>query len=86
MRIDRFIELASSTEQSLVNRACAALEKADIPVLIEHVEDLHQYGGKAAFRLLVPLEHSQRARRISASALTTMSAETAREWLNAIGA
>ena len=86
MDIGRFIELASTTEQNLVNRACAALENANIPVLIEHVDEQGQYGGQSAFRLLVPHQHSQRARRISASALTTMTAETAREWLSAIGA
>ena len=86
MEIDSFVELASTTEESLINRACTALENAKIPVLIEHIADMSQYGGRSAFRLLVPLRHSQRARRVSASALTTMTAQTARQWLQAIGA
>ncbi len=62
--MERFLILSTIKEQSLANRACAALENAGIPVMIEHVE-LRENGEKSqGFRLLVPSQYTQTAKRI----------------------
>ena len=69
MEVEKYVVLSTTSEVSLANRTCAALEKARIPVLIEHapmdINDTRRMG----YRILVPLRYSQAARRISDNAL-----------------
>lgn len=69
MEVEKYIVLGSTTEIVLANRTCAALENANIPVMIEHAEAAPGSKKKVAFRILVPLHYAQAARRISDNAL-----------------
>ncbi len=69
MEVEKYVVLSTTTELKLASRTCAALERANIPVLIEHEPSSGDQGGKLNYRILVPLRYSQAARRISDNAL-----------------
>ena len=63
--MDRFVVLITTTDQPLAERYCAALEEADIPVMLEHVE-IHDGTLRASgYRLMVPAQFSTAAHRIA---------------------
>jgi|GEM_PF-1845978 len=63
--MDRFVVLVTTTDQPLAERCCAALEEADIPVMLEHVE-IHDGTLRASgYRLMVPAQLSTAAHRIA---------------------
>ena len=59
--MESYVVLASFTDRQKANAACSALEKADIPVILEHVEIAERENHASMVRVLVPLEHVQRA-------------------------
>ncbi|NMC62195.1 MAG: hypothetical protein GYA55_03420 [SAR324 cluster bacterium] len=69
MEVEKYIILSTTSELALANKTCAALEKANIPVLIEHADAFIEEGKRLSYRILVPLRYSQAARRISDNAL-----------------
>jgi len=69
MEVEKYVILSTTTELTLANRTCAALERANIPVLIEHEPSNGRPGAKLNYKILVPLKYSQAARRISDNAL-----------------
>ena len=69
MEVEKYVILSTITELSLANKTCAALEKANIPVLIEHAPAAGREQGRMGYRILVPFRYSQAARRISDNAL-----------------
>ena len=63
--MDRFLVLITTTDQRHAEQVCAALEDANIPVMLEHVE-IHDGTLRASgYRLLVPSQYSQTARRLA---------------------
>ena len=66
---DRFLVLTTTFEQALADKACAALEDAGIPVILEHVQISERDSDNApykasGFRVLVPAPHTQAAMRL----------------------
>lgn len=59
-----YLVLITSTERSVVNRACNLLEESGIPVMIEHVELLDGPTRARSYRVLVPSEFAQTGMRI----------------------
>ena len=74
--MDKFILLTTTKERNAANRACAALEDAGIPVMIEHeatVEDVDQGEG---FRVLVPSQFTQAALKLTGAAASPLMMKT----------
>lgn len=70
--MERFVVLLTTTERTVANRACEGLEHAGIPVMLEHVE-IHDGATRASgYRLLVPSEATQAARRLTDSVATEL--------------
>ena len=53
-KIESFIVLTTVSDQQLANKLCAALEQADVPLLVEHVELIDQGRSRVGYRLLSP--------------------------------
>lgn len=66
--MERFLVLTTTTERHQASRACAALEDAGIPVMLEHVEINNDGGSASGFRLLVPAQFTQTAMRLVSAA------------------
>jgi hypothetical protein len=63
--MDRFLEVTVLTDKSVANRCCEALEDALIPLMLQHVQIEEQRATRNGYRLLVPSQFTQRARRIT---------------------
>lgn len=63
--MDKFILLTTTSERAVANRACAALEDAGIPVVIEHEENPADTDETAGFRVLVPAQFTQAAMKLT---------------------
>lgn len=63
--MEEFVVLTTTTDQHEANKTCSTLETAGIPVLTEHVEITEGSLRATGFRLLVPLQHAQAARKIT---------------------
>ena len=68
--MDDYVLVSRITEQPLANRACAALEDAGIPVMMEHVEIKNGPTRASSFRLLVPSQFTQTAQKVVNNAST----------------
>lgn len=64
MNDDHYILLTRISEQPLANKACAALENAGIPVMLEHVEVKSGATRASSYRLFVPSQFTQTAQRV----------------------
>jgi hypothetical protein len=64
MNNDHYILLTRISEQPLANKACAALENAGIPVMLEHVEVKNGGTRASSYRLFVPSQFTQTAQRL----------------------
>ncbi|MBN8549407.1 MAG: hypothetical protein J0M12_08845 [Deltaproteobacteria bacterium] len=64
MNDDHYILLTRISEQPLANKACAALENAGIPVMLEHVEVKSGATRASSYRLFVPSQFTQSAQRV----------------------
>lgn len=62
--MDHYVLLTRITEQPLANRACAMLEDAGIPVMLEHVEVTTGETRASSYRVFVPSQHTQSAQRL----------------------
>ena len=62
--MDRYQVLTTTTKQPFVNRASEALERAGIPLMVEHVEVNEDGGSAIGFRVLVPDQYTQSAMRL----------------------
>lgn len=60
--MEQFLVLATLTDNTEIDGMCDALERGDIPVMLEHVE-IEDSGGEIAsgVRVLVPSTFAQRA-------------------------
>lgn len=66
--MEQFVVVITTTDQPLADRACAALEDAGIPVMLEHVE-IHENNFRASgYRLMVPSQFVQSAQRLTRAA------------------
>lgn len=65
--MDHYVLLTRISEQPLANRACASLEDAGIPVMLEHVEVKSGSTRASNFRLFVPGQHVQAAQKLVSS-------------------
>jgi hypothetical protein len=63
--MERFLEVTVLTDRTTANRCCEALEDALIPLMLEHVAANENRRGTNGYRLLVPSQFTQRARRIA---------------------
>lgn len=63
--MERFVVLTSTSEQTLANRTCELLEDRGIPVMLEHREILNGAERASSYRLLVPIEFVQTARKLT---------------------
>ncbi len=63
--MERFVVLTSTTEQTLANKTCELLEDRGIPVMLEHREILNGKERASSYRLLVPIEFVQTAKRLT---------------------
>lgn len=68
--MDRFLVLTTTTERPFANKACALLEDAGIPVMMEHVEITQGNCRASGFKLLVPSQYTQTAMRLVDQAST----------------
>lgn len=66
--MDKFIHLTTIADRLIANRLCQSLEDAGIPVMLEHVDIIEHLQRASAFRLLVPTQLAQTARRLSEAA------------------
>ncbi len=62
--MDHYVLLTRISEQPVANRACASLEDAGIPVMLEHVEVTSGGTRASNFRLFVPDQHVQAAQKL----------------------
>ena len=62
--MEQFLVVTTTTEQNLADRACAALEEAGIPVMIEHIEIVDGKQRASGYRLLVPSQFTQTAMKV----------------------
>lgn len=62
--MDHYVLLTRISDQPLANKACAALEDAGIPVMLEHVEVTSGATRASSYRLFVPSQFTQTAQRL----------------------
>ncbi|MBX7143872.1 MAG: DUF2007 domain-containing protein [Oligoflexia bacterium] len=62
--MDQYLVLTTTTDQPLANSACALLEEAGIPLMLEHVELSRGARRACGYRLLVPQRYSHKAQRL----------------------
>lgn len=62
--MEQFLVLTTITEGALANTICAALEDANIPVMLEHIALRDEGTGTAGFRIMVPSHFRESAMRI----------------------
>ena len=74
--MDKFILLTTTTERTIANRACAALEDAGIPVMIEHEETSANAEDASGFRVLVPSQFTQAALKLTGAAASPFMVKT----------
>ena len=65
--MDKFIVLAVTKERVTANRACAALEDAGIPVMIEHEAVSSENVDEGGFKVLVPTQFTQAAMKLTSA-------------------
>lgn len=59
--------LVTLTDRALIDQVCAALESAEIAVLLEHVEIINSNVSASGVRILVPSHCTERAMKLIAS-------------------
>lgn len=69
--MERFVVLTSTSEQTLANRTCELLEDRGIPVMLEHREILNGSERASSYRLLVPIEFVQTAKKLTYATYST---------------
>lgn len=80
--MEEFVVLTTITDQHEANKTCNALESAGIPVLTEHVEITEGNLRATGFRLLIPIQHAQAARKITRHASAKRSAPVLNQLLS----
>ncbi len=66
--MEQFVLVGEFGDQDAVNRACSLLEAQEVPVMVDHWHRDSDLGSEVVYRVLVPVELSQR----SLSALSGM--------------
>lgn len=74
--VDKFILLTVTSERTIANRTCAALEDAGIPVMIEHEVVSQECDEGAGFRVLVPSQFTQAAMKLTGAAVSPLFMKT----------
>lgn len=59
--MEQFVLVGEFGDQDAVNRACSLLEAQDVPVMVDHCHRPSDVGSEVVYRLLVPVELSQRS-------------------------
>jgi len=77
MTPERFLIIKTTTDQEFAQRACQALEGAEIPVLLQHVTIDELEVPVSAFRILVPSTKTQNALKVLSHGQQTDSAQAA---------
>lgn len=62
--MEKYLEVTTVRESERLDRSCAALERAGIPVIVRHVDIVQGAERHPGFTLLVPSEHSNHAQKL----------------------
>lgn len=69
--MEQYVLIGELTDQRTANRVCSALESSSVPVMIEHFRRSTDLGPELVYRILVPVELSQRSLGVLAGILVT---------------
>ena len=72
--MEQYVLVGELTDQRTANRVCSALESSSVPVMIEHFRRSTDLGPELVYRILVPVELSQRSLGVLAGILVTHTA------------
>jgi hypothetical protein len=59
--MEQFVLVGEFGDQDAVNRACSLLESQEVPVMVDHWQRDSGLGSEVVYRVLVPVELSQRS-------------------------
>lgn len=62
--MEKFLVLKTFTDQTAANDACASMEDAGIPVMLEHVVIESDGGSASGYRILAPAQFTQSAQAV----------------------
>lgn len=59
--MEQYVLVGEFGDQDAVNRACSLLEAQQVPVMVDHSHRDSELGAELVYRVLVPVELSQRS-------------------------
>jgi len=59
--MEQYVLVGEFADQHAANRACSLLEDQSVPVMVEHSERPSELGPELIYRILVPIQLSQRS-------------------------